>query len=119
MISKITMAKLDKVLVEMTPEEIMYPDEDTEMERAVKKLLNISGYVEGADYYHNVRMQTGHGRYTWLDFHIPSENIIIDVRNHSRPKSRVAFFKKHGFVYVKVDKNNIGNLHKYLQWNVM
>ena len=59
------------------------PNYYSSSERAGKKYLENLGLKEGFDFFHNARVKTENAKgriiYYWLDFVIPSKNLVIEI----------------------------------------
>jgi len=91
----------------------------TKEERKVKKIFDNLGFIEGIDYYHNVRCYNPKSKtYYYPDFILPNYKLVIECspsiwhemwnRKESENRKR-EYFKEYGYKYVTLKENVLRN----------
>jgi hypothetical protein len=88
------------------------------MENKVKIELESTGFKEGLDFWHNVRVKTDYGSYIWLDFYLPRKNTVIEVSpsiwhemfgRRSSDLKKLDFLSRQNLSTIEVTEYNIKN----------
>lgn len=100
----------------------------TSTEALVRKVLEDNGYRQGRDFFHNIMIEKDKRSKYYVDFLLPSENLIIEVdpsvwhnmwnRNSSDSK-KYSYLESLGYTVVSVNEKNYKELGRILQKNVV
>jgi len=97
----------------------------TSSEKKVKKLMEAKGYVEGIDYWHNVRIADPErkGVYFWLDFYLPLQRLVVECSprvwhalwdRRSSDRRKRLLVESYGLRYLEVDGEELDRLDHVL-----